>query len=241
MKDNFFKNEIESNLIDLELKFTSKGKQNIFAELKTATLRKYLKKKPYSKFEQKVYEKYEDFLDLPIGEFLLKLKQNNDSFYKEFLNPNGDLEYCDFVLKNSKDFNLKGVYFYYVGNKLQYVGRCRDSMKERVNNGYGHITPKNCYKDGQTTNCKMNAFVNRYQKKIHLKLYPMNDNKKIEEYEEKLIKELRPPLNVTFLKTGDTSISLHLLKSIVALVFKLGSFIGNLVIKMIRYGRRLLK
>ena len=123
------------------------------------------------------------------------LKQHNDIFYKKFLNTYGDLEYSKFWLKDTKQHDLKGVYFYYVDNELKYIGRCRDSMQKRVNNGYGNISPKNCYIDGQSTNCKVNALVTKYRESVQLKIYPMDDNIKIEELEIKLINKFIPEWN----------------------------------------------
>lgn len=70
-----------------------------------------------------------------------------------------------------------------------YIGRCRDSMQKRVNSGYGNISPKNCFKDGQSTNCKVNALVTKHRKDIVLKIFVMEDVKEIEELESRLILE----------------------------------------------------
>ena len=198
----FFYTNIEPDLTSLELGFGDIHK-DIFAKLTNSTLEETIQKRSSIKLKDTVYNNYNDMLNLPIGEFLAHLKKSKDTFYKQFLNPNGDLTYIDFYLKNQQDYTKKGVYFYFVGKKLYYIGRCKDSMKQRINSGYGHITPKNCYKDGQTTNCKMNAFVLENKRKINLKIYVMDDDKQIEEYEEKLIKALKPPLNVMFYKKGE--------------------------------------
>jgi len=209
----FFSTEIEPNLATLDLGFGDKYK-DIFTKLNNSTLEETIQKCSYIKLQETVYKNYEDMLNLPIGEFLAHLKKSKDTFYKQFLNPNGNLKYIDFYLKNQQDYTKKGVYFYFVGKKLYYIGRCKDSMKQRINSGYGHITPKNCYKDGQTTNCKMNAFVLENKRKINLKIYVMDNDKQIEEYEEKLIKTLKPPLNVMFLRKSKKSIVARLIDNI---------------------------
>jgi len=37
----------------------------------------------------------------------------------------------------------------------QYVGECAN-LSARFNTGYGNISPKNCFKGGQETNCRLN-------------------------------------------------------------------------------------
>jgi hypothetical protein len=37
----------------------------------------------------------------------------------------------------------------------QYVGECAN-LSARFNAGYGNISPKNCFKGGQETNCRLN-------------------------------------------------------------------------------------
>ena len=68
-------------------------------------------------------------------------------------------------------------------------------MKKRVNNGYGKISPKKCFIDGQSTNCKVNALVTKYRKNIVLKIFAMDDLKEIEELESRLILECEPIWN----------------------------------------------
>jgi len=39
-----------------------------------------------------------------------------------------------------------------------YVGECVN-LSSRYNNGYGNISPRNCYEGGQRTNCRINHLV----------------------------------------------------------------------------------
>lgn len=48
-------------------------------------------------------------------------------------------------------------------------------MKKRVNNGYGKISPQNYFKDGQSTNFKVNSFVTKYKDNIELKILVLED------------------------------------------------------------------
>jgi len=41
---------------------------------------------------------------------------------------------------------------------IRYVGECAN-LSERFNTGYGNISPKNCFKGGQETNCRLNNLI----------------------------------------------------------------------------------
>lgn len=53
----------------------------------------------------------------------------------------------------------KGLYSFVVDNTIKYIGRSHDPFYKRVNQGYGHISPKNCFRDGQSTNCRINSII----------------------------------------------------------------------------------
>lgn len=60
-------------------------------------------------------------------------------------------------------------------------------MKKRINQGYGKIHPKNCYLDGQATNCHLNSRVTSSEGKISLWLCKMDDADEIVAKESRLI------------------------------------------------------
>ena len=186
---------IEHSLIDISLHFENQIYTDVFKDKNNKTLKETIETSTYRSLVKIVSQNYFQELDTSLGDFLLKLKNNGDEFYKEFLNKYGDLEYSIFLLENKEQYHLKGVYFYYLNSELKYIGRCRDSMQKRVNSGYGKISPKNCFKDGQSTNCKVNALVTQNREAIMLKIYPMDDVKEIEELESRLIDELMPEWN----------------------------------------------
>ena len=68
-------------------------------------------------------------------------------------------------------------------------------MRKRINSGYGKISPKNCFIDGQSTNCKVNALVTKNRDSVVLKIFVMSDNKEIKELENRLILEYEPEWN----------------------------------------------
>jgi len=188
-------NEIEQKLIEMPLLFEAQIATNVFKEKNNSTLNETIHSPRYKSLSNQVMQDYSEYLDTNLGDFLIHLKNKGDDFYKKFLNSYGDLEYSTFYLQDKEQYNLKGVYFYYLDNELKYIGRCRDTMKQRVNGGYGKISPKKCFKDGQSTNCKVNALVTKYRERIALKIFVMEDVKEIEELESRLILECEPEWN----------------------------------------------
>lgn len=122
----------------------------------------------YQKLKSDVAMKYSEWADKPLGEFLAFLKLAGDPFYRRFLNKHGDGEYCAFRIADPAVLSKRGIYAYRVKCEIKYIGRCKDSMKKRINQGYGKIHPKNCYLDGQTTNCHLNALIAQSRDSIEL-------------------------------------------------------------------------
>jgi hypothetical protein len=69
------------------------------------------------------------------------------------LNRYGSGPFCKFRISNR--FQVSGVYVLTVDGAPQYVGECAN-LSARFNAGYGNISPKNCFKGGQETNCRLN-------------------------------------------------------------------------------------
>ena len=185
----------ELNLVETPLRFEETLYTNLFRLKNNKTLLQTLQTSAYQRLTERSHEHYAAYLDMPLGEFLFMLKEQKDPFYKSFLNLHGDKTYGAFALADTRVYNQKGLYFYFVDEELKYVGRCKDAYATRINNGYGKISPKNCMKDGQSTNCKINALVTYYNQSICLKLYPMEDNSKIEKLEKELIAKMQPEWN----------------------------------------------
>jgi hypothetical protein len=181
---------------DVPLTFDDEIRINVFSAKNNKSVAETLAHTRYRKLSEPTRQGYGDFLDQPLGEFLMSLKNAGDNFYKRFLNRYGDLEYSKFFLTESKFHDLKGVYVYFQEDHVMYVGRCRDSMKKRINQGYGKIHPKNCYIDGQATNCHLNALITKVRKQVSLRLHSMYSDNDIERFELQLIRELRPPWNI---------------------------------------------
>ena len=104
----------------------------------------------------------------------------------------GSGPFCKFVIpRMHRD---AGVYLLTVDDKIEYIGECRNLVK-RYNSGYGHISPRNCYVGGRSTNCRINNLI--YQaasvgKLVDLWFLQTKDHKAVE---KELIAILRPQWN----------------------------------------------
>lgn len=72
------------------------------------------------------------------------------------LNNYGFGPFCKFTIPNS--YLRGGVYVISVDGEPRYVGECAN-LSSRFNNGYGNISPRNCFVGGQQTNCRVNNLI----------------------------------------------------------------------------------
>jgi hypothetical protein len=87
-----------------------------------------------------------------------------------------------------------GVYAILVDGIVRYIGICHD-LPRRWNAGYGNISPKNCYRGGQSTNCKVNHHIYEAAvagRAVELWFCPTREAKATE---SRLIRALRPHWN----------------------------------------------
>jgi len=107
--------------------------------------------------------------------------------------------FCKF--KIPEKYNGKtGVYIIEGDGESKYIGECED-LGMRFNMGYGNISPRNCYKGGQPTNCRINNLILQTYKsgsKIKLLFLETDNRFEIERY---LIKRLNPEWNKTLGKS----------------------------------------
>ena len=127
---------------------------------------------------------------------LIKGEDNNVAYepqqrYKKAketpLHEYGSGEFCKFKLNYAK--NVAGVYAWVINDNVIYIGEATN-FKKRFNMGYGNISPKNCYKGGQKTNCKMN--------KVVLEEYKNNNSIDIYFLETPNYKEIEKELLLSF-------------------------------------------
>jgi len=178
------------------LTFKAHHLTNVFAHKNNKTVAETIAHRRYAHLQSIITETYMKSYHQPLGAFLYELKQEGDAFYRRFLNMYGDAHYCTFSIKDTSAKAQKGLYCYVVNNTVVYIGRCRDNFGKRFNQGYGVIHPKNCYLDGQATNCHLNALVNQYTSAVQCYIHPLFDNTRIEQLERELILLYKPAWNI---------------------------------------------
>ena len=114
------------------------------------------------------------------------MKEASDNNYLCFLNKYGNSNYCKF--KIDTHLEDKGIYCFIDKDTIKYVGRCITSFKERINQGYGTIHPKNCFIDGQPANCHVNSIIN-VKDDVKFGVFTMNDKSaaEIKELEKQIL------------------------------------------------------
>lgn len=180
----------------VRLTFVAHGLVDVFAQKNNKSVRETLEHKRYSKLGALIHEDLRSQLDRPLGDFLADLKASDNPLYKRFLNPYGDGIYCRFKMDRSPLSLLKGLYCYRVDGQTVYVGRSKDPFEKRVTQGYGTIHPKNCYLDGQATNCHLNALIAANVSAVSFFVCPLTDDAEIDHLERQLIRQILPQWNI---------------------------------------------
>lgn len=184
---------------EVKLVFYNKTYSNIFSEKNNKTLAETINSRRYQKFKELVQVKYPNYLNWELGRFLLRLKNEQDNYYLNFLNKYGDKTYCNFKIIDELFGNKKGIYIYYIDSDLKYIGRSLDPFYKRINHsGYGKIHPKNCYIDGQSTNCHLNYLITQIKDKIKFAVLTLNKDDEIKTMEKELIYQYKPEWNLQF-------------------------------------------
>ena len=113
------------------------------------------------------------------------------------LNKYGTGPFCRFSV--AKGWKKDGVYVLASGVESLYVGECENLERRWGSGGYGGISPKNCYKGGQETNCRINNLILQEKKRgkeLTLWFCEIKGGKrKLVEVERKLIQSLEPRWN----------------------------------------------
>lgn len=127
----------------------------VFGNYDAKTLGQTLELDRYRRLKALFEKETKENMARPLGEYLLELKRNNNNKYLEFLNNCGDETFRRFKMTDEKMFNQKGIYYFSVNCELKYIGKTTSSFKKRINAGYGNISPRNCFKKGQSVNCRI--------------------------------------------------------------------------------------
>lgn len=193
----FEKEVIKFELLRIDI--IHRDMENIFIDNKKTlkySLEKAVKNKKnrLHKFAEDHLEKYSDYLNLKMGDFLFILKSSNNLDYKRYLNKYGDEKYCIFKVEGLTCD--KGIYCFIFKNEIKYIGRSKKTFKERFNE-YRKITPYNCLIDGQSTNCHINSRINTLDN-ISVGLYKMPDksNEEIEKLESAILRSVNFDWNI---------------------------------------------
>ena len=186
------------------LSFADCRSADLFGRKNNKTVGQTIEHPKYVGLAAQVLANYSGSLDQGLGVFVLGLKSASDPFYRRFLNRNGDLAYCEFLLADRSLQKLKGLYCFTVGGTVKYIGKSTDSFAKRINQGYGRIHPKNCYRDGQSTNCHLNALIADVAAEVRLHVHPMQDDAAIGLAESALIVRYNPDWNIHLRAFGET-------------------------------------
>ena len=73
------------------------------------------------------------------------------------LNKYGSGPFCSFKIARGR--RSAGLYIITSNDLPVYVGECINLEKHYNSNGYGGISPRNCYAGGQETNCRINNLI----------------------------------------------------------------------------------
>lgn len=183
----------------VELEIIKSNISNTFANFDKKTMRELIEHRRYSSVKVVVENEYQELLDESVGKALLQLKNEKDSFYKEFLNNYGDLNYTQFVVKgNDSVLSKKGIYTIVIDDQLVFAGVCANTFKLRFNQHIGNISPKCCYKDGTATHCHINARITEQlaTAKIAFHVCPMKDVDEMKYVKNAIIKRFEPEWNL---------------------------------------------
>ena len=181
--------------VDTPLVFEICRVEDLFAQKNNKSVGETICHPKYHRLASLVRRQYPESIERRLGEFLYDLKQHDDLFYREFLNTHGDGEYFEFRLEDPNVRQLKGLYCFTVDRHLKYIGKSTDTFGKRINQGYGKIHPKNCYRDGQSTNCHLNGLIALTSDQVRLHIHPMRDDDTIEFTERALILRYEPEWN----------------------------------------------
>lgn len=182
--------------IQVPIRFQKHDIVNLFAKKNNKTLGESLTGKKYERLSRETHDNYPDSLNDKLGEFLYNLKINGDKFYLHFLNKYGDNVFCKFSITKTIPIMAKGVYCFTIGKSIKYIGRSHDTFERRINQGYGRISPKNCYLDGQSTNCRVNSRIAKNYSSISFYVCLLDNDLEIDQLEILLRKLYKPEWNI---------------------------------------------
>src|SRR5271168_5115398 len=114
------------------------------------------------------------------------------------LNRHGAGPFCRFQIPSG--WNAAGLYALTLDVEVVYVGKCDTPLSVRFGpRGYGVIHPRNCYRGGQSTNCRINSLILQRAKlgqMPELWFHQEADNETLRLLEKRLIVSNQPRWNI---------------------------------------------
>lgn len=118
-----------------------------------------------------------------------KYREANASFVHTY----GWGPFCRFSIPTGWT-DKSGVYALYSDNEIKYIGETQD-LETRFNQGYGTISPRNCFNGGQETNCRINTLIREEVIAEYSVSLFYCDTENRAELESELVKYIDPPWN----------------------------------------------
>ena len=176
MKDGSLAVPVEGRTIyfrPVPLTFSGAVREGAFSRM-SKTVREVLEDPAFSHLRDTVNAKYSQYLPLKAGLFLGQLKERNDPFYREFLNPYGDEKYGSFRAVESNDIEKAGVLLVVVKRGIYYACAFPVSFRGVINETFGRVIPEHCYLTGDAVRCRINAVLCNNRHDAGLFLYAGN-------------------------------------------------------------------
>lgn len=114
--------------------------------------------------------------------------------------------FCKFTIDTSEYDGSEGVYVFTAGYEIKYVGETVN-VHNRIQPGYGNISPKNCYQGGQQTNCRINQLIFetvRNGEQVSLWVEETQNRKR---RETELLEQSNPPWNKASTRSPNMNIN----------------------------------
>ena len=159
----------------LALQYRRGGIHDLFSR-NTTLLTEIIRLPAYRHLAQVVQDDYARYLDVPVGFFLSELKSRKDVFYREFLHKYGDETFCICRTDTGGIAAERGVFVVAVKGEIRATGLCRTAFSQVVNNELGWLSPKTCYRDGDSARCRINALLCSHRKDGGVYVHPVEDD-----------------------------------------------------------------
>jgi len=149
--------------------------RDLFAK-RQEPLREILRHAAYAGIAQEAAERYRHYLDVPVGPFLLGLKDRRDASYRKFLNRYGDSTFCTFRTTASRVAEQRGVFVVATNDgTVLAAGASLRPFCETINGDLGDLSPPACYLDGDPDRCRVNSLLCSRSSRAGLFVHPLDD------------------------------------------------------------------